>query len=85
MVNRSFDPQQVAWDVVVVGTGMGGATLGHALLKAGRRVVFVEKGAANLPAANDSLRGCYPDALPEYRRPSTEDQRRALDARRTFD
>ena len=77
-MNPSLDPQQVEWDVVVVGTGMGGATLGHALAKAGRRVVFVEKGAANLPAADDSLRGCYPDALPEYRRLSTEDQQRAL-------
>lgn len=41
------------WDAVVVGTGMGGATLGYALARAGQRVLFVEKGASHLdnPAA----------------------------------
>jgi len=38
------------WDVAVVGTGMGGATLGHALAKAGLRVLFLEKGIS-VPAA----------------------------------
>jgi 2-polyprenyl-6-methoxyphenol hydroxylase-like FAD-dependent oxidoreductase len=28
------------WDVAVVGTGMGGATLGHDLAKAGLSVLF---------------------------------------------
>jgi choline dehydrogenase-like flavoprotein len=32
------------WDVVVIGTGLGGATLGHALARAGRSVLFLEKG-----------------------------------------
>ena len=32
------------WDVVIVGAGMGGATLGHALAKAGMKVLFCEKG-----------------------------------------
>jgi choline dehydrogenase-like flavoprotein len=34
------------WDVAIVGTGMGGATLGHALAKAGLSVLFLEKGTA---------------------------------------
>lgn len=38
------DPEQTLWDVIVVGTGMGGATLGHALATAGLRVLFIEKG-----------------------------------------
>jgi len=38
------DPESVLWDVVVIGTGMGGATAGFQLAKAGRRVLFVEKG-----------------------------------------
>ena len=38
------DPEQTHWDVVIVGTGIGGATLGHALAAAGRQVLFVEKG-----------------------------------------
>jgi choline dehydrogenase-like flavoprotein len=38
------DPGQTLWDVIVVGTGVGGSTLGHALAAAGQRVLFVEKG-----------------------------------------
>ena len=34
------------WDVVIVGTGMGGATLGQALAKTGLSVLFLEKGTA---------------------------------------
>jgi choline dehydrogenase-like flavoprotein len=33
------------WDVIVVGTGVGGATAGYALAKAGKRVLFCERGA----------------------------------------
>lgn len=32
------------WDAVIVGTGMGGATLGYALARKGLRVLFLEKG-----------------------------------------
>ncbi len=38
------DPESVLWDVVVVGTGMGGATAGFQLAKGGRKVLFIEKG-----------------------------------------
>ena len=38
------DPERGDWDVVVVGTGMGGATLGWALARLGRRVLFLERG-----------------------------------------
>jgi len=34
------------WDVVIVGAGMGGATLGNELAKAGMKVLFCEKGLA---------------------------------------
>ncbi|HEU4578767.1 MAG TPA: GMC family oxidoreductase [Polyangiaceae bacterium] len=43
----SYIPEDAAredWDVVVVGTGMGGSTLGYELARRGRRVLFVEKG-----------------------------------------
>lgn len=33
------------WDWIVIGTGMGGPTFGHSLAKAGRKVLFIEKGA----------------------------------------
>jgi choline dehydrogenase-like flavoprotein len=48
-----FDLDQ-PWDAIVVGTGMGGAVIGHALARAGRRVLFVDKGAAS-----PDLRGHY--------------------------
>ena len=33
-----------AWDALVVGTGMGGATAGYALAQRGWRVLFLERG-----------------------------------------
>ncbi|TFG92055.1 MAG: GMC family oxidoreductase, partial [Myxococcales bacterium] len=38
------DPDGTEWDVAIVGAGMGGATLGYALARQGRRVLFLEKG-----------------------------------------
>jgi choline dehydrogenase-like flavoprotein len=54
------DLAQVAkqsWDVIVVGTGIGGATLGYALARAGKRVLFCEAGNSTL--ADGALRGRY--------------------------
>lgn len=50
------------WDVLVIGTGMGGATFGWAMASAGQRVLFVEAG----PGPSDlTSRGSYPElALP---------------------
>lgn len=41
-----------AWDVVVVGTGMGGAAVGHRLATAGLKVLFLEQGLATLETTN---------------------------------
>lgn len=38
------NPEDGDWDVVVIGTGMGGSTLGYALARKGRSVLFLEKG-----------------------------------------
>lgn len=46
----------VSWDVVVVGTGMGGGTIGYELARLGRRVLFLEKGSATAGIA-----GLYPE------------------------
>lgn len=53
------------WDAVVVGTGMGGATLGWALARSGWRVLFVEQGADR--GAHDhetAVLGRYPELDP---------------------
>lgn len=34
----------IEWDYIIIGTGMGGSTIGHALAKAGKKVLFLEKG-----------------------------------------
>ena len=46
------------WDAVIVGTGMGGATLGHSLAKSGWRVLFVERGESHL-LPEEGIRGDY--------------------------
>ena len=50
------------WDAIIVGTGMGGATLGLALAKKGKRVLFCEKGRSSL-FGRPALRGAYPEEL----------------------
>ena len=54
------DVRRQDWDALVIGTGVGGATLGHALARAGWRVLFLEKGRAAHRHA-DTLRGGYPE------------------------
>jgi len=39
-----LDPETVLWDAIVIGTGMGGGTIGYELAKAGKKVLFLEKG-----------------------------------------
>ena len=48
--------------MVVVGTGMGGATLGYAMARAGKSVLFCEKGRSHL-FGNDALRGAYAESF----------------------
>jgi choline dehydrogenase-like flavoprotein len=47
-------PEEQTWDVVVIGTGMGGATLGYALARGGRRVLFIERGPLRRPPGDAS-------------------------------
>ncbi len=64
----------IHWDAVVIGTGMGGGTLGRALAEAGMRVLFLERGRADARSARSGLseifvpearatRGLWPDPL----------------------
>ena len=50
------------WDVVVIGTGMSGATLGYALSRMGMKVLFLEKGRLPLRYDGQTLLGEYPEA-----------------------
>jgi choline dehydrogenase-like flavoprotein len=62
MSQAEADPSRITWDVIVVGTGIGGATLGHALAARGRRVLFCERGWNNI-ARPDALTADYPEQL----------------------
>lgn len=63
------------WDVVIVGTGMGGATLGYALARAGRKVLFCEQGRSEL-GVDVRHKGAYAETLfdrPEVPQPKHRD------------
>ncbi|MCW2593791.1 MAG: glucose-methanol-choline oxidoreductase [Mycobacterium sp.] len=55
------DAEHVVWDVIVVGTGMGGGMLGYALARSGRKVLFVEKGRSTLPGVAGTIRSAMPE------------------------
>ncbi|SPM28045.1 Choline dehydrogenase or related flavoprotein, partial [Mycobacterium terramassiliense] len=55
------DAERVVWDVIVVGTGMGGGMLGYSLARSGRRVLFVEKGRSTLPGTPGTIRAAMPE------------------------
>ncbi|ESX20143.1 glucose-methanol-choline oxidoreductase [Mesorhizobium sp. LSJC255A00] len=58
------DPEILSreWDVIVIGTGVGGATAGYALAKAGKSVLFCERGRYHVDSP-DSLAGDWLEAL----------------------
>jgi choline dehydrogenase-like flavoprotein len=71
-MNSNAGVENRSWDVIVIGTGMGGATLGYALAKAGKSVLFCEQGRSHLNAG-DALRGSYPElTFPEPSVPKAE-------------
>jgi choline dehydrogenase-like flavoprotein len=55
------EAERNTWDVIVVGTGMGGGMLGYSLAKSGRRVLFVEKGRSTLPGVPGTIRSSMPE------------------------
>ncbi|MFW2542737.1 GMC oxidoreductase [Primorskyibacter sp. 2E107] len=53
------------WDAIVIGTGMGGGTIGRALAEAGQTVLFLEQGVAGYRSEANGLSDVF---LPEARR-----------------
>lgn len=58
---RERDAERIEWDVIVVGTGMGGSMLGYQLARSGRHVLFVEKGRSTLPGTAGTIRAQIPE------------------------
>jgi choline dehydrogenase-like flavoprotein len=73
-INEAADQH---WDAIIVGTGMGGSTLGFALAKAGKRVLFCEAGRALL-RPDDGLRGDYAETFFEQPCAPTKKHREIL-------
>ena len=48
------------WDYIIIGTGMGGSVLGLSLAKAGKKVLFCEKGLSQEKLTNT---GNYAEAI----------------------
>jgi choline dehydrogenase-like flavoprotein len=57
-ITVSSGPEGREWDVIVVGTGMGGAVFGYSLARSGKSVLFCEKGRLHLND-KESLKGDY--------------------------
>ncbi|WP_439518895.1 GMC oxidoreductase [Hydrogenophaga sp.] len=49
------------WDVIVVGTGVGGGTAGRALAESGKSVLFIEKGRQGFRAERNGLNAALED------------------------
>jgi len=71
---NEWDPDglmQRRWDVIVVGTGMAGATIGYALARGGLSVVLYEMGRSHL-GRPDALAGAFAESYfdpPDVPRP----------------
>lgn len=57
------EAESTVWDVIVVGTGMGGGMLGYSLARSGRRVLFIDKGRATLAETPGVIRGGVPELV----------------------
>src|SRR5689334_12651236 len=52
-------PEDILWDAVVVGAGMGGAFLGLSLAQQNLRVLFLERGTATNPFSQSPSSGYW--------------------------
>lgn len=50
------------YDVIIIGTGIGGGTIGYSLAKKGKKVLFVDKGL-NTHLSKKSIKGNYAELL----------------------
>jgi choline dehydrogenase-like flavoprotein len=53
-MDKPIQDTDTIWDVIVIGTGMGGGTVGYSLAQQGRKVLFLERGLAELASERAS-------------------------------
>jgi choline dehydrogenase-like flavoprotein len=69
------DIASTQWDAIIIGAGLSGSTLGYALARAGKRVLFCEKGKSHLNNER-ATKGTYPEVFfshPETPKPKHRD------------
>ena len=66
-----------AWDVIVIGTGVGGATAGYTLARAGMKVLFCERGHWH-HGEPSKFHGNYPELLAPDAQPDSASWRQAM-------
>ncbi|WP_445371034.1 GMC oxidoreductase [Methylomonas sp. HW2-6] len=49
--DQVVNPLDIEWDYIIVGTGVGGATLGYRLAQEGKKILFCEKGLSLFTAS----------------------------------
>lgn len=76
-MDKRAELEAAHWDCVIVGTGVGGASLGYALARAGQKVLFLEKGRAGF-RYTDTVRGAYPETLFPSQQAASPDQASVL-------
>ncbi|MGC7101344.1 GMC oxidoreductase [Amycolatopsis lurida] len=54
------ETESILWDVIVIGAGMGGGTIGYELTRLGRRVLYLEKGRSSFSSPG-TIAGVYPE------------------------
>lgn len=60
---------QENWDFIIIGTGIGGSTLGWSLARKGKKVLFLEKGMST-----NLVKGSFPEAkLENFEHPTLQD------------
>jgi len=65
-----IDLQSTIWDYIIIGTGIGGSTIGYSLAQAGKKILYIEKGYSEL-----SLKGKFPEPyLSSFDRLSSKDK-----------
>lgn len=73
-----LDAEKVHWDAIIVGAGVGGGTLGYELARAGRRVLFIEKGRSDLQTHKDAILGQAPEDVCDLAAESKDEYRALL-------
>ena len=63
MAKSVSDITSRTWDHIIVGTGMGGSTLGYSLARAGHSVLFLERGNSHLQNSSEPLLDDFPERL----------------------